>query len=105
MEYKVDEAGDTTITLRRIRIRNIAKWEVIKKCDMKESKMAVQLSKISLGQLADSRDSDQTRRKSTHDWGNRKLIVLDGMNEAEGRKTFINETVDSEDTEQWFKSV
>ena len=104
MEYKVDEAGDTTITLRRIRIRNIAKWEIIKKSDMKEPKMAVQLSEPSLKKLAGSQDSDQIRRKSTHDWANRKLIVLDGMDEQEERKTFISNTRDSADTEQWFKS-
>ena len=45
MEYTVDKKGDTTITLRQIKISNIKKWEKITKDDLTESKMAVKLSK------------------------------------------------------------
>ena len=48
MEYTVDRNGDTTITLRSIKIRNIKKWEIVKKEDMMESKMAVKLQKFSV---------------------------------------------------------
>ena len=37
MEYRVDKKGDTTITLRRIKINNVKQWEKVKKDDLRES--------------------------------------------------------------------
>ena len=37
MEYRVDKKGDTTITLRRIKINNVKQWEKVKKDDLQES--------------------------------------------------------------------
>lgn len=70
MEYSVDRNGDTTITLRRIKIRNIKKWENVKKEDLKESQMAVALQKFTLSILSADREkeSEELRRKSTIDW-------------------------------------
>jgi len=41
MEYCVDEHGDTTITMREIKIKNIDQWDKLKKADVTESEMAV----------------------------------------------------------------
>ena len=79
MEYCVDKKGDTTITLRRIVIRNIKDWEKVKKDDMKESRMSLMLK---------DGDMNPFDRRSTMDWSKKRLIGLNGMTEAEKRHTF-----------------
>ena len=76
MEYKVDKLGDTTITVRNIKIRNIKEWEKVKKDDLTESKAAVKPTeaKVDIDELLE--------RKSTVDWSRRKTIALDGMLET-----------------------
>ena len=66
MEYRVDRHGDTTITMREIKIRNIDQWEKIKIDDLRESKMEGQVKK-------------SFQRKSTMGfWKDRNIIQLDG---------------------------
>ena len=67
MEYRVDQNGATTITMREIKIRNIESWERIKADDLLESKVEVEYKPPS-------------QRKSTLGfWKDRNIIQLDGM--------------------------
>lgn len=67
MEYRVDQHGATTITMREIKIRNIESWERIKADDLLESKVAVEYKPPS-------------QRKSTLGfWKDRNIIQLDGL--------------------------
>ena len=81
MEYKVDEYGDTTITIRQIKIKDIEKWDMmsatdfVTKGDVGQSDQNLKQKQKSKSGLAESYDSiNSTTYSEKRDESNMTII-------------------------------
>ena len=94
MEYYVDQHGDTTITLRQIKIRNINQWDKLKKDDLTE-KMSVSVIQTSKEEIIQEEQEDE---RNTF-WKTRPLIQLNDDVVKKG-STLVDDRIEDLDAEE-----